>query len=230
MLREWGYRSGRLTTTNTSNAQSSAWTYRHRPVPGVNPKRDGQLSALPAVLVTEYDDATLVERCQRGNRSACAELVTRYQRAVFNAALRLLHNAEDARDAAQSAFLKAFEHLADYDPSFKFYSWLYRIAINESLNALKARKPGLDISGNEPDEAPGPDRFAEASDARRAIEDALMHLTPELREVVVLRHVMQLSYHDMAETLDLPEKTVKSRLYSARQILREQLLAFEPAA
>ena len=181
-------------------------------------------------MTIRYDDATLVEHCQRGNRSACAELVTRYQKPVFNAALRLLHNAEDARDVAQNTFMKAFEHLADYDPSFKFYSWLYQIAINESLNALKARKPGLEISGNEPDEAPGPDRSAEGSEAHRAIEDALMRLTPELRTVVVLRHMMQLSYHDMAEILELPEKTVKSRLYSARHLLREQLLAFEPAA
>ena len=180
--------------------------------------------------MTEYDDATLVKHCQRGNRDACAELVTRYQKPVFNAALRLLHNAEDARDAAQSTFLKAFEHLADYDSSFKFYSWLYRIAINESLNALKARKPGMEISGNEPDETPGPDRSAEASEARRAIEDALMHLTPELRAVVVLRHLTQLSYQDIGEILQIPEKTVKSRLYSARQLLREQLVAFEPAA
>jgi RNA polymerase sigma-70 factor (ECF subfamily) len=180
--------------------------------------------------VTEYDDATLVEHCRRGNRSACAELVTRYQKPVFNAALRLLRNPEDARDAAQSTFLKAFEHLADYDPSFKFYSWLYRIAINESLNALKARKPRLEVSGAEPDEGPGPDRFAEATEAHRAIEDALMRLTPELRAVVVLRHITQLSYHDMADILEVPEKTVKSRLYSARQLLREQLLAFKPAA
>jgi RNA polymerase sigma-70 factor, ECF subfamily len=177
--------------------------------------------------VTEYDDATLVALSRRGERSAFAELVTRYQRPVFNAALRLLHSAEDARDAAQSTFLKAFEHLADYDPSFKFYSWLYRIAINESLNALKARKSRVPIDGEEPDEAPGPERRAEGSEAHRAIEDALMHLTPEMRAVVVLRHMMQLSYQEMAGILDLPEKTVKSRLYSARQLLREQLVEFE---
>ena len=229
MLRECAYRS---CDPQQLNEQCSdfrlALPARSRPW-GL-PARDHQLSALPTVLVTEYDDATLVKHCQRGNRDACAELVTRYQKPVFNAALRLLHNAEDARDAAQSTFLKAFEHLADYDSSFKFYSWLYRIAINESLNALKARKPGMEISGNEPDETPGPDRSAEASEARRAIEDALMHLTPELRAVAVLRHTMQLSYQEMAEILALPEKTVKSRLYSARQLLREQLLAFEPAA
>ena len=219
---------GTLTTTITSNAQSSAWT--NRGGCRVQSARDDQLSAFPAVLVTGYDDVTLVEHCRRGERSACAELVSRYQKPVFNAALRLLRNSEDARDAAQSTFLKAFERLADYDPSFKFYSWLYRIAINESLNALNARKSLVEISGQEPDEAPGPDRHAEGSEVHRAIEDALMRLTPELRAVVVLRHMMQLSYHDMAGILDLPEKTVKSRLYSARQLLREQLLAFEPAA
>jgi RNA polymerase sigma-70 factor (ECF subfamily) len=180
--------------------------------------------------VTEHDDLTLVERCRRGDRGGFAELVTRYQKAVFNAALRLLHDAEDARDVAQNTFLKAFEHLAEYDPSFKFYSWLYRIAINESLNALKSRKPRVQISGEEADESPGPDRFAEGHEAHRAIEGALMHLTPELRAVVVLRHLTQLSYQDIGEILQIPEKTVKSRLYSARQLLREQLVAFEPAA
>ena len=176
------------------------------------------------VLVKEYDDGTLVQRSLGGDRAAFEELVVRYQRPVYNAALRLLRDPEEARDVAQTTFLNVFEHLADYDPNYKFYSWIYRIAVNESLNTLGKRKPLEEIDGEEVDNAPGPERQAESEQTRTAIEDALMKITPDLRSVVVLRHVMHLSYEDMAETLALPEKTVKSRLYSARQLLRTMLL------
>jgi RNA polymerase sigma-70 factor (ECF subfamily) len=174
--------------------------------------------------VIEEDDGALVRRCRDGDRDAFEQLVIRYQKAVYNAALRLLRDADEASDVAQTTFLKVFEHLADYDPSFKFYSWIYRIAINESLNVLGRRRPHEQISGEEADEAPGPDRLIEGDQARRAIEDALMRINPELRTVVVLRHFMHLSYQDMGEILALPEKTVKSRLYSARQLLRDSLI------
>ena len=178
--------------------------------------------------MTEQDDGALVQRSIQGDRAAFELLVVRYQRPVYNAALRLLRDPEEARDVAQTTFLNVFEHLRDYDPGFKFYSWIYRIAVNESLNILGRRKPFEAISGEEPDDAPGPDSEAEGVQTRGAIEGALMRITPELRAVVVLRHVMQLSYQDMAETLSLPEKTVKSRLYSARQLLRD-ILAQEGA-
>lgn len=172
----------------------------------------------------EDDDPALVRRCRDGERSAFEQLVVRYQKPVYNAALRMLRDPQDAMDVAQTTFLKAFEHLADYDPSFKFYSWIYRIAVNESLNALGARKSLEAINGEEPDEAPGPDLQVEGEQTGRAIEDALMRITPELRSVLVLRHLMHLSYHDMSDILGLPEKTVKSRLHSARMALRQDLL------
>jgi RNA polymerase sigma-70 factor (ECF subfamily) len=174
--------------------------------------------------VKEEDDATLVRRCREGDRTAFEQLVVRYQKPVFNAALRLLHDPEDARDVAQTTFLKVFEHLADYDPSFKFYSWIYRIALNESLNALGSRKPCEGFNGEEADPAPGPDLLLEGEQSGQAIEEALMCINPELRTVIVLRHFMHLSYQDMGDILLLPEKTVKSRLYSARQLLRDRLL------
>jgi RNA polymerase sigma-70 factor (ECF subfamily) len=174
--------------------------------------------------VKEYDDGTLVRRSLDGERAAFEELVVRYQRPVYNAALRLLRDPEEAKDVAQTTFLNVFEHLADYDPSYRFYSWIYRIAVNESLNILGKRKPLEEISGEEVDDSPGPDRHAESEQTRGAIEGALMRINPELRSVVVLRHVMHLSYEDMAETLALPEKTVKSRLYAARQQLRTLLV------
>jgi RNA polymerase sigma-70 factor (ECF subfamily) len=174
--------------------------------------------------VGEEDDPALVRRCLRGDRRAFEQLVVRYQKPVFNVALRMLREPQDALDVAQTTFLKAFEHLADYDPTFKFYSWIYRIAVNESLNSRAARKALDSIDGEEPDEAPGPDRQVEGAQTRREIEEALMRMSPELRAVVVLRHFMHLSYQDMGVILELPEKTVKSRLYSARQLLRDELL------
>ena len=158
---------------------------------------------------------------------AFEELVLRYQKPVFNAALRILHDPDEARDVSQTTFLKAFEHLADYDPSHRFYSWLYRIAINESLDTLNARKSVEPVRAEESDDSPGPERCAEGDETRQAIGDALMRLSPDMRSVIVLRHFMQLSYQDMGEILVLPEKTVKSRLYSARQQLRAELLQYE---
>jgi RNA polymerase sigma-70 factor (ECF subfamily) len=175
--------------------------------------------------VTEPDDATLVRRSLEGDQGAFAQLVARYQRPVYNAALRLLHEPADAMDVAQTSFLKAYEHLATYDPSFKFYSWIYRIAVNESLDALSSRKSFADLDQEQADEAPGPDRQVQSEQARRVLEEALMRLTPELRTVIVLRHFMHLSYEDMGDVLLLPVKTVKSRLYSARQVLRDRLAA-----
>ena len=172
----------------------------------------------------EEDDPTLVLRCREGDRHAFEQLVRRYQRPVFNVALRMLRDRQDAMDVAQTTFLKAFEHLGDYDPTFRFYSWIYRIAINETLDALGARKPLTGLDGEEVDGTPGPERQADGEQTRRAIEDALMQIKPEQRSVITLRHFMQLSYEDMADILQLPEKTVKSRLYSARQALRERLL------
>jgi RNA polymerase sigma-70 factor (ECF subfamily) len=174
--------------------------------------------------VKEDDDATLVRRCREGDRAAFERLVVRYQKPVYNAALRLLRDAEEAKDVAQTTFLKVFEHLGDYDPRFKFYSWIYRIAINESLNAIASRRFRGESDSEEADGAPGPDRQLEGEQMSRAIEEALTHIKPELRAVIVLRHFMHLSYQDMGDILHLPEKTVKSRLYSARQLLRDHLL------
>ena len=171
----------------------------------------------------EDDDATLVRRCRDGDRGAFGRLVERYQKPVYNAALRLVRDPEEARDVAQTAFLKVFEHLGDYDPRFKFYSWLYRIAVNESLDALGGRRSRGESEDDKVDESPGPEQQLEGEQMSRAIEEALMHIKPDLRALVMLRHFLHLSYHDMGDILQLPEKTVKSRLYSARQLLRDAL-------
>ena len=86
--------------------------------------------------MNEPDDIALMERCRNGDRQAFETLVVRYQKPVYNAAYRMLHNTEDARDVTQTVFLKVFENLDKYDPSHRFFSWIYRIALNESINWL----------------------------------------------------------------------------------------------
>jgi RNA polymerase sigma-70 factor (ECF subfamily) len=173
--------------------------------------------------MSEDDDAELVRRSGIGDRCAFERLVLRYQRPVYNAALRMLRNHEDARDVVQTTFLKAYEHLADFDPRYRFYSWIYRIALNESINRLNGRRRSGPVSEDISVDEPGPDQSVDSLQAGRRVQAALMTLREEYRAVIVLRHFLDLSYEDMAEILDLPEKTVKSRLFSARQLLRDVL-------
>jgi RNA polymerase sigma-70 factor (ECF subfamily) len=173
------------------------------------------------------DDGQLVARCLQGDTTAFETLVERYHRVLYTVAYRMLGNAEDARDATQEAFVKAYERLASFNPELRFFSWIYRIVTNECLNEIRARRvqvpvpPDLEAAG-------GPALEFETGERRRRVQAALLTLTPEHREVVVLRHFAGLSYGEMALALGIPAKTVKSRLYSARQALGQRLLGWDP--
>ena len=169
------------------------------------------------------DDAGLVQQCRAGNREAFTVLVLRHQKTVYNVALRVLGHPEDARDATQNVFLKVFEHLDSFDPRYRFFSWIYRIALNEAMNRRSRRQQSTALTNEEPDGVPGPEAVVAGEQTGKAVEGALQRLVAEQREVVVLRHVADLSYEEMAEVLQVPEKTVKSRLHSARMRLRELL-------
>jgi RNA polymerase sigma-70 factor (ECF subfamily) len=173
--------------------------------------------------MNEDSDGLLVERCRNGDRRAFEALVGRYQKPVFNAALRMLRNPEDARDVAQTVFLKVYEHLGDYDPTHRFYSWIYRIALNESINVLDRRRRLEPISGEEIDERLGAEDEVASEQSAQRVQRALMTIKPEYRAVIVLKHFLELSYEDIGQVLELPEKTVKSRLFTARQMLKEAI-------
>jgi RNA polymerase sigma-70 factor, ECF subfamily len=168
------------------------------------------------------DDVALTSRCLRGDSQAFEPLVKKYERVVFNVALRMVGNYEDARDIAQTTFVKAYEHLGTYDPQYRFFSWIYRIMRNECLNLLQRRKPlmPLDPSLVSPE---NPQRDASARELSERVQVALMKLPPDYREVVILRHFGELTYQEMSAQLNVPEKTVKSRLYTARQRLGDLL-------
>ena len=171
-------------------------------------------------------DRVLVERCKKGDWSAFTELVVRYQRPIYNAAFWMLRKPEDAKDITQTVFLKVAERLDEYDPKFKFFSWIYRIAVNESLNLL--RRSGREEALDDEVELPGrdgddPEQHAHAAQVSRRIEAALMRMSTNDRMVLTLRHFSECSYQEIAEILHLDEKTVKSRLFEARQRLRDLL-------
>lgn len=167
---------------------------------------------------------------QARDAAAFNKLVECYERPLFNVACRMLGNAAEAADATQDVFLKAFENMASYDPRYRLFSWIYRIAVNESLDRLKHHRrtdavavpvEDLPLASDER----GPEECARGSESHDMIQAALLELQADYRAVIVLRHFSDCSYQQMADILHVPEKTVKSRLYSARQELRVKLCA-----
>jgi RNA polymerase sigma-70 factor (ECF subfamily) len=190
-----------------------------------------QLFEPPGVIGDNDADQALVERFRKGDREAFTELVVRYQRPIYNAAFWILRSAEDASDVAQTVFLRIAERLDEYDGRYKFFSWIYRIAVNESLNLLRrhGREEPLDEESDYPGPADNdPERRARDAQLSARIRSALMHLSVNDRTVLTLRHFSECNYQEIAQILDLDEKTVKSRLYEARQRLREMLKDFGP--
>jgi len=175
--------------------------------------------------MSKDQDAALLEDCKRGDRKALDSLVRRYERQVFKVAVRILGNRDEAADVTQTVFMKAFENLHKYDAKRRFFSWIYRIAINESINQLNRRKNAdvlqehLGVSSDRPDNQLENDQMS--SELRWALDQ----LSSDQKTVIVLRHFVEHSYDEIAEVLGIEPKTVKSRLYSARQKMRDTLLS-----
>jgi RNA polymerase sigma-70 factor (ECF subfamily) len=172
----------------------------------------------------EQKDLQAVGRCLRGDTDAFEELILRYQKPVMNLAYRIVHDLEDARDVAQSVFVKAFSGLSSYDSRYKFFSWLYRIAINESLNYADKRNRRTnpaDVWGSAPSD---PLEETVHAEQRRKIEAALEQLAPRQRVLLALS-ADGLSYKEIGRTLGCSEIKVKSKLFAARHKLRGILTA-----
>ena len=181
--------------------------------------------------MVEDPDEALVTRFRAGDRAAFAALAARYRGPIYNAAYRVLGNADDAGDVTQVVFLRIAERLDEYDSRYRFFSWIYRIALNESISLLRqhGREEPLADDADFPDgPAADPEWRAAEAELSARIQGALMKLRAEDRMMLVLRHFSELSYREIGEAMGLEEKTVKSRLFEARQRLR--LLLIEVAA
>jgi RNA polymerase sigma-70 factor (ECF subfamily) len=174
-------------------------------------------------MMHKDNDAALLEDCKRGDRMALASLVRRYERLIYNAAFRMLGNPDEAADVTQTVFLKTFEHLDRFNPKYKFFSWIYRIAVNESIDQLNRRNRVEPLANGVASADRGPEAAVEAKRLVDELQAALMTLNESHRAVIVLRHFTELSYRQIGEVLEIPAKTVKSRLFTARQKLRESL-------
>jgi RNA polymerase sigma-70 factor (ECF subfamily) len=177
-------------------------------------------------------DADLVRRCLAGDATGYALLLERHQARVYSFLVRLVGNAHDAEDIAQTAFLKSFRSLDSYELARPFQSWLFAIAHHAALDFLRARKVDLSLDHDEAplepaDAADGPERLAESSLDGALVERLIAALPPLYREALLLRHVEGLSVVDVAAALGLPEGTVKIRLFRARELMRRKWEAFE---
>ena len=170
---------------------------------------------------------SLITRAQQGDREAFGELVRCHREGVINVVYRLCGDASLAEDAAQEAFIRAWQHLAGYQPRSPFRNWVYRIAANAALDLLRREKETVDVD-SVPVAAPGggPEAALEAKERAERVKQAVLALPPASRVVLVLREYEGLAYQEIADTLDIPVGTVMSRLNYARHRIRESLAVY----
>lgn len=213
-----------------------------RALPRAAPCYIGLLNGAPMPSPAQsgvFDESAFVTRAKLGDSAAFAELVSHYERKIFRLAKHITQNDEDAEDVLQESFLKAYEHLGDFQGNSKFYTWIVRIAVNEALMKLRKRKTDRTVSldesidlGEEPVVREiavwedNPEQRYSQTELREILDQAIDSLRPAFRTVFVLRDVEDLSTEETAEVLNLSIPAVKSRLLRARLQLREKLTRF----
>ena len=186
--------------------------------------------------MTREEELEIIVKVRSGDADAFEALVLEHQNKVYSLALRMVGNEEDARDMAQEAFIRAFNSLGSFRGESKFSVWLYRLTSNICIDVLRGRAKRRTVSlswededGDEgeleiPDERFSPEAGLERSELREAVRRGLEQLTPEYREILLLREINGLSYDEIGRALNLEEGTVKSRIFRARKKLCEILV------
>ena len=173
------------------------------------------------------DQENIIARARRGDADAFEQLVIAYRDQVFRLALRMCGNEADADEAAQEAFLSAWKALPNFRGDSRFSTWLYQLTSHAAIDLMRREKRQIaaeDITEvSAPDPAPGPQQQAERRETQEAVRDAILQLTPEYRQIVVLRFLEDLSYEEIGAALKLPSGTVKSRLNRAKSQLKDIL-------
>jgi len=180
------------------------------------------------------DDHRLIADCLKGETAAFGELVRRYQDRLFNTIFRLVDSAEDAQDVVQEAFLHAYQSLDRFKGDAQFFTWLYRIAVNSAISLKRKQRTVVSLhvdregQGGVPEphdasEYSRPHEALERADEERRIQAALNRLSPEHRAVLILKDLEDQKYETMAEILQVPIGTIRSRLHRARLELRDVL-------
>jgi len=202
-------------------------------------RKSDSVTRTPPPGVANAGDADLIRRAQGGDSDAFGQLVVKYQDLVYNVVYRMLGNAADAADIAQEAFVKGWRALGSFEGRAQFGTWIYRIAINccisDRRGAKRRKATSLSSSGggddgeegggrlDVADEGPEPGERVVESENVRLVQDAIGSLEHEFRTMIVLRDLEGRPYEEIAEVLDVPVGTVRSRLHRARQALKDAL-------
>ena len=181
----------------------------------------------------KHEDAILVERCLKGDERAFEELLAKYRTPVYSICFRMVKNHSDAEDLAQDVFIRTFNVLDRYNPSYPFSSWLYRITSNLCIDFIRRRKDGVvsidePVPGSEgemsrqiPADTVEPDRDMENREMMEVLSEAISQLPEHYRIIVILRHQEELSYEEISDNLGIPLGTVKARIHRARNMIKE---------
>lgn len=183
-------------------------------------------------------DRYLLDMAKKGNAAAFEELIEIHQKKVYNIALRMMGNPDDASELAQEAFIKAYRSIRNFREESTFSTWIYRIATNVCLDELRKRKnrnvvyldedfklEDGDMKRQVEDSAPTPDAIYERAEISRVVNEAIQSLSEEHRLVLILRDIQGYSYEEISEMLKCPEGTIKSRINRGRQALKDLLLS-----
>ena len=202
----------------------------------LQPPRSLELSLTNVVSsCAEQNDAFLVAASKQGDQDAFAQLVQRYQRRIFNLVFRILQQYDEATEITQETFLAAWQGLPSFRGDARFPTWLYRIAYNCSLKQLEHRRRDRALQAaieaehvlQHADDSTRADTELEAHDRQTMIQEQISSLPAKYRIVLVLRHLQEMTYEEMAEALTMPIGTIKTHLFRARNLLKERLEAFD---
>ena len=175
------------------------------------------------MIFREVEDRDLIAKARRGDVEAFNLLVSRWEKRVFNYLLRLVSNREDALDLSQDVFLKAYQNLPKLDDAARFSGWLFRIAHNEAFSMLRRRRPETELADEPRGAHFDPGRGLLPVELSLAVESALGRLNEDQREAILLKIYQGFKFEEMAEILGCPVSTVKSRLYTALDLLKATL-------
>lgn len=166
------------------------------------------------------DDIKLVEKSLGGDKKAFCKLIKQYELPMYRTAFGIVNHPEVAKDVVQNSFIKVWEKLHTFNTKYRFYSWLYKTIVNESLNTLRDSVDYEQLSTHE-SKLDNPYQELMKKEENKLLLDAISGLPADYKVVIHMRHFEDMSYKEIAETLEIEEKTVKSRLFTARKMLRE---------
>jgi RNA polymerase sigma-W factor len=184
---------------------------------------------------SSLEDDKLVERAIGGDEKAYQQLVDKYQRALYYHILKMVRNKDIIEDLVQETFVKAFDNLESYSTNYAFSTWLYRIATNHTIDYLRKKKLPTksidapvktrdgDMQMELPDEHASADRQVLKKQRKNIVQNAIQNLPKKYRKVIVLRHMEEKSYQEIADELELPLGTVKAHIFRAREMLYKAL-------